>query len=168
VPDFPPGKNPAKSGVQAYGMERWLTTSPPAWCAEHRDFRWKNKLTRRQLSEIINKSYNIGDVKAVRPGARGTSGRLVSLELVGTRNTTKVDRELAIRQVIGGLPSAMFIITSEDGKNGSVSLTLRGGGSGHGVGMCQQGARAMAERGLAHSVILKHYFTEVELERFVP
>ncbi len=166
VPDFPPGKNPAKSGLQAYGMRQWLTSSPPAWCADHKDFRWKKKLTKKQLSEIMSKSYNIGEVKAVKPGARGASGRLVSLELVGSRGVAKVDRELAIRQVIGGLPSAMIIITSESAKNESASLTLYGGGNGHGVGLCQQGARAMAGRGLAYAEILKHYFTGVELERF--
>jgi SpoIID/LytB domain protein len=166
VPDFPPGKNPAKSGLQAYGMQRWLTASPPAWCSGHKNFRWKKKLTKQQLSEIMRKSYNIGDVKAVRPGGRGVGGRLLSLEFVGTRGVAKVDRELAIRQVIGGLPSAMIIISSESAKSGLASLTLYGGGSGHGVGLCQQGAKAMAASGLAHAAILKHYFTGVELERF--
>ncbi len=166
VPDFPPGKNPAKSGLQAYGLQKWLSASPPAWCADHKDFRWKKKLTKKQLSEIMSKSYNIGVVQAVRPGARGTSGRLVSMEVVGSRGTVNVDRELAIRQVIGGLPSAMIIISSESAKSGLASLTLYGGGSGHGVGLCQQGARAMAGQGLSHSEILKHYFTGVELERF--
>ena len=166
VPDFPPGKNPAKSGLQAYGMQKWLTTSPPAWCSGHKDFRWKKKLTKKQLSEIMSKSYNIGVVQALRSGARGTSGRLLSMEVVGSRGIAKVDRELAIRQVIGGLPSAMIIISSETAKNELASLTLHGGGSGHGVGLCQQGAKAMAEDDLAHSEILKHYFTGVELERF--
>ena len=34
---------------------------------------------------------------------------------------------------------------------------------GHGVGMCQEGASAMAERGAAYDQIIKHYYTGVEV-----
>jgi SpoIID/LytB domain protein len=90
------------------------------------------------------------------------------MEVAGSRGSAKVEKELAIRKVIGGLPSAMFIIASESRKSNPSSLTLYGGGSGHGVGLCQQGARAMAGRGVTHPEILKHYFTGVELERITP
>ena len=165
IPDFPPGKNPAPAGLKAYGMQRWLTTSPSAWCADHNDFRWKKKLTKRELSEIMSKIKNIGDVQEVRAGTRGSSGRLIFVDVVGSRGHLRLTRELAIRQTIGGLPSAMFIMSPEKAGSGPTPMMLYGGGSGHGVGLCQQGARAMADRGLAHSEILTHYFTGVALER---
>jgi len=34
---------------------------------------------------------------------------------------------------------------------------------GHGVGMCQHGARALAEQGLAYAEILQHYYTGVQV-----
>ena len=165
IPDFPPGRNPAPAGLKLYGMQRWLASSPPAWCASHKDFRWKKKLTKRELSEIMSKIKNIGGLEEVRAGARGSSGRLVYVDLMGSRGTFRLERELSIRQTIGGLPSAMFIMTPEKAGSGNSPMMLYGGGSGHGVGLCQQGARAMAEKGLRHSDILMHYFTGVALER---
>ncbi|MGQ9768793.1 MAG: SpoIID/LytB domain-containing protein [Anaerolineae bacterium] len=39
---------------------------------------------------------------------------------------------------------------------------------GHGVGMCQWGAKALAERGLDYRAILKHYYTGVRLSSETP
>jgi SpoIID/LytB domain protein len=39
----------------------------------------------------------------------------------------------------------------------------RGGGNGHGVGMCQNGAIGMAKRGYAYDMILQHYYPGSEL-----
>ena len=41
-------------------------------------------------------------------------------------------------------------------------------GFGHGVGMSQCGANAMAKEGASFEEILKHYYTGVEIEAFVP
>ena len=46
----------------------------------------------------------------------------------------------------------------------SNSYTLKGIGSGHGVGMSQYGARGMAESGFDYIDILKHYYTGVEIK----
>ena len=42
-------------------------------------------------------------------------------------------------------------------------ITFRGGGYGHGVGLCQWGTKARAERGDAYATIVKHYFPKAEL-----
>jgi SpoIID/LytB domain protein len=44
-----------------------------------------------------------------------------------------------------------------------VRFAFKGGGWGHGVGMCQTGAIGMAEAGLDYKAILKHYYTGSEL-----
>jgi peptidoglycan hydrolase-like amidase len=113
----------------------------------------------------MNKSYNIGVLKAVRLGARNASGPLRSLEIVGSRDVAELDRELFIRQTIGGLPGAMFIISVESDKSGAVPLTFHGGGSDDGMGWFRQGTWAMARHGLVHAEMLRHNFTGVELER---
>jgi stage II sporulation protein D len=38
-------------------------------------------------------------------------------------------------------------------------------GYGHGVGMSQYGANAMARKGLNYVDILKHYYTGVEIQK---
>jgi len=42
-------------------------------------------------------------------------------------------------------------------------LTARGGGAGHGIGMCQFGARGMALGGADYRAILKHYYSGIEI-----
>lgn len=44
------------------------------------------------------------------------------------------------------------------------SYTVNGNGYGHGVGMSQWGARAMAESGFTYDKILQHYFTDITLD----
>jgi stage II sporulation protein D len=56
------------------------------------------------------------------------------------------------------LPSAFFIMDKTD-----KSITFHGGGYGHGVGMSQNGVKAMADSGKDYEEILKHYYTGVDI-----
>ena len=60
-----------------------------------------------------------------------------------------------------GLRSTYFTIEKVD-KN--VKITTKG--FGHGVGMSQYGAMAMANLGYKYDEILKHYYTNVEIKKF--
>ncbi len=55
--------------------------------------------------------------------------------------------------------------TAFDSKNNGKSITFLGRGWGHGVGLCQYGAQAMAEKGFQWTAILKHYYPKIELVR---
>lgn len=63
------------------------------------------------------------------------------------------------------LPSAFFVITT--GKEGEnvVGYTLTGGGFGHGVGMSQNGARAMAAKGFTARDILTFFYEDSRVEQ---
>ncbi len=45
-------------------------------------------------------------------------------------------------------------------------LEVKGYGAGHGVGMSQWGAKAMAERGYSFHQILKHYYTGIQIKSY--
>ena len=45
-------------------------------------------------------------------------------------------------------------------------LEVIGSGSGHGVGMSQWGAKAMAEKGSSYRQILKHYYTGIQIKSY--
>ena len=65
------------------------------------------------------------------------------------------------------LPSGFFVIDtiSETGKEGEnvVGYTLNGGGFGHGVGMSQNGAKAMGEQGAGYGQILSSFYPGCEV-----
>lgn len=60
-----------------------------------------------------------------------------------------------------GLRSTYFTII----KNNN-SVIINNKGYGHGVGMSQYGAEAMAEKGYKYTDILKHYYQGVEIKKF--
>ena len=55
------------------------------------------------------------------------------------------------------IPSACFEVAEvSEGK-----IVLRGGGFGHGIGMSQYGAKAMAEQGFDYKAIIEYYYENV-------
>ena len=50
-------------------------------------------------------------------------------------------------------------------ENGNVEIIFDGHGFGHGLGMAQYGAKAMADAGKKYDDILHHYYTDVEISK---
>ncbi len=118
----------------------------------------------------------IGTVKDVLTGKREKSGILSEIILVGSEGTIKVKSEYNIRTLLAPindevtkqddstasklsmLPSAFFVM-DKTGKN----ITFHGGGYGHGVGMSQNGVKAMADSGKDYEEIIKHYYSGVDI-----
>ncbi len=100
------------------------------------------------------------------PGLGNGVARVVSLSQSGRVRELQFGevrlsgREL--RQVLGGgaIRSTMFEVRVD----GS-SVRFLGSGSGHGVGLCQWGAYAMARQGKTHQEIPAHYYPGTELLR---
>jgi len=160
--DFPLDKRPAGPDAVAVGLDRWLRTKPPAFCsADAKNFRWTRRFTAAELTRVINHRHDVGAVRRIELGDRGASGRLKWIRVVGTQNTVTIHKDLPIRLAIGGLYSAMFMLKMEKARGGAPTFVFIGGGRGHGVGLCQHGARAMARAGVPYEEILQHYFTGV-------
>ena len=85
---------------------------------------------------------------------RTASGRVASVELGGVELSGGAARNLF------SLRSARFDVAEEDGV-----CTFSVTGYGHGVGMSQYGANAMAKAGSGWREILAHYYTGAELQR---
>lgn len=166
VADSPLLSDPAPGSLTASGLRNWLLRSPAAYCsADTRHFRWRKRFTASELSAAVNKRHAVGAVREIVLGDRGVSGRLKWVKIVGASGAAVVQKELAIRQTLGGLPSALFIVDTTWEPDGRPVFTFIGGGRGHGVGLCQQGARGMAAKGGRHTEILAHYFSGAVVER---
>ena len=61
------------------------------------------------------------------------------------------------------LPSAAFYVDTLKDKKGT-SFKITGGGFGHGAGLSQSGAAAMAKAGEDYSVIIRHFFKGTKLQ----
>jgi stage II sporulation protein D len=103
-----------------------------------------------------------GDLAGLEVSERTGSGRArtIRLELRGGSAVSLPAAEL--RQVIGygALPSLQFSVEHERG-----AAVFTGSGSGHGVGLCQWGARGRAVRGESYREVLAHYYPGAEIRR---
>lgn len=159
---------------------KWILGRPDAFCADTpaevlnqvlNDFdrhttpdfyRWTVSYTQSQLSELIARRSGIdfGTIQELRPLQRGSSGRIIRLEIVGSECTRIVGKELIIRRWLSEshLYSSAFVVE----RRGS-DFVLHGAGWGHGVGLCQIGAAMMAAKGYDFREILQHYYPGTEL-----
>ncbi|NOY77436.1 MAG: SpoIID/LytB domain-containing protein [Calditrichaeota bacterium] len=164
-------------------IEIWINSQPAVHCnfSEMKDvedfqnfrqyFRWETEYTRQELEEIISQKTeeDIGTLYDIVPLKRGESGRLVEVEILGSRQNVKLVGDLTIRQAFSQtqLPSSCFIVRAEMDEHGIPTIfNFIGAGSGDGVGMCQLGAIAKAHSGQTPEEIIRHYFGEgIQLEK---
>lgn len=126
--------------------------------AQPSKYRWERRFTAAEVNQLTA-SLDVGPVQAISVVERGVSGRARLLTIAGERGATQIRGELNIRKLFGMLNSAMFLVTPErDGSGAIIAWSFRGGGWGHGVGMCQTGAIGRAEAGQDYRAILRHYF----------
>jgi stage II sporulation protein D len=105
---------------------------------------------------------SVGSIRAVRVADVTPAGRVATLEVETDRRTLALkgnDIRSALR-LPGGeiLYSTYFSVHAVTGRDGVESLTLNGGGNGHGVGMCQAGAIGRARAGQDFRTILRTYY----------
>ena len=95
-----------------------------------------------------------GDAETVEIGERGGSGRAVTVRVNGMDVSAP-----ALRLALGSTKMKSTLLEEIRVENGEV--VLRGSGYGHGVGMSQWGAYAMAEEGKTAEEIVSWYFRDV-------
>ena len=128
---------------------------------------------------------DLGKIMSLEAKKRGQGGNLMTLGIYAENGSVMVSTEYLIRSLFSSnnkqglsvirsngttvsqmtlLPSAFFVIEQTKDAQGELeSITLLGGGNGHGVGLSQDGARGMAERGYTYKEILSHYYPEADL-----
>lgn len=131
-------------------------------------FRWVVSYEREELQVLLRQKIgpDFGELIDLLPGERGASGRLIYLDIIGSKQKIRIGKELAIRRALSTshLYSSCFYIERDFLANGMVkAFHLHGAGWGHGVGLCQVGATVMAQLGYSYRQILAHYYKESEL-----
>jgi len=115
--------------------------------------------------EALGGKLGIGPAAEIAVLERGASGRVVRLELSDDRSVKTLSGP-ELRRLIGAdvLRSTLFEVRPAQGAAGP-RWVFAGSGSGHGVGLSQFGAKAMAEQGKSYREILRFYFPQLDLGR---
>ena len=123
-------------------------------------YQWKRSIGLGELeSAIRNGGFKIGAVANITPYLWSRSSRVIGLRIIHSEGELLLKGE-DLRRLIGysRLPSANFEI-DEIGKD----IIFSGKGAGHGVGLCQWGAKEMAGMGFRYQEILRYYFPGAEI-----
>jgi stage II sporulation protein D len=150
-------------GHTAGADEVWGGKSAPAylngvldsWSEDQKHYAWSVALESEQVEARLSKAGLFsGLLEEVVPKSSSDSGRWEQVRLIGS-NGEKVVKASAFRNALGAdvLRSTNFRVR----RRGS-SLVFDGLGWGHGVGLAQEGAKAMAEAGKDYRSILSHYY----------
>ncbi len=137
---------------------------------------WTVEYTQNELTELISRKLkmDLGVITDIIPLDRGKSGRIWRLQLVGTKRTFIIGKELEIRRALSEshLYSSNFTVEkqgdwNEDSEKShkEKKFVLHGHGWGHGVGLCQIGAAVMGHQGMSYLDILQHYYPGAEITK---
>ena len=154
-------------GATANMATLWGGNAPPylrgvrdEYCASEAHGSWTDKIPESQLLKALqtdprtNVGGRLANVSVLRKDATGRA-ELIAVE--GNRRVTIKgwDFKIIVGRALGWnlLKSSRFEI-SRAGPN----FVFRGSGFGHGLGLCQEGAHVMAERGANYRQILAKYF----------
>ncbi len=118
-------------------------------------FKWFRNYKTSELNGLLS-SLNLGEITNITPLKRSIANRIMWIKITGTKGETIIRGE-EFRMLLK-LPSSKFNLAIE---NNIVKLT--GSGNGHGLGMSQWGAKALAERGYTYEKILAHYYVGARL-----
>lgn len=121
---------------------------------------WEVKLSGQELAQAVKQAtgQDPGQVTSVQIIKRGPSGRVESLK-VGNVTISGP----ALRLAVGS--EKMRSMMLEDIQNAGGTFIFKGRGFGHGVGLCQWGAKKMAAEGKQPWSIVKFYYKGVKIEK---
>ena len=140
------------------------------YCRNSPRYNWPEVvLTKKEIGEAMKKTGYTAIVKLkaiarVEVASRfGDDGRAAGIRLVDEAGAAVIVDANYFRGILG--PGRIFSTWFDiEDRGGGIALT-NGRGWGHGVGLCQYGARYLADRGKTAEEILRFYYPKVELVR---
>lgn len=129
---------------------------------------------------------DLGEIRDIRIVKRLPGGIADEMIIIGSEATVKVISELNIRYVLADgvskvkrqtgdeaaasvtLPSAFILLETTIEDDVMTGYKITGGGFGHGVGMSQNGAKNMANKGMTCEEILTFFYPGVTVKKLEP
>ncbi|MBN2754763.1 MAG: SpoIID/LytB domain-containing protein [Candidatus Goldbacteria bacterium] len=157
-------------GKTADSKEVWGGTLPylkivdDPYCREGKHYSWKHTISLPSLEEKLGKNGNsTGEIFDINIPERTDSGRAIMVRIKGSAGTVFIKSNV-FRTALGvdALRSTNFNVHIDGGE-----AVFNGLGWGHGVGLSQEGAAGMAEKGYPYKDILKYYYKGVNIKKAV-
>jgi stage II sporulation protein D len=121
---------------------------------------WDVKIALPELEDRLKAAgYKVSGIMDIRAGSRNSRGRLSTVQVVALRGEATLTGD-QFRKAVGYtvIKSTNFSVKVENGQAGFSGL-----GNGHGVGLCQWGAKQRALDGFGYNEILSYYYPGTDL-----
>jgi stage II sporulation protein D len=140
----------------------YLQSNPDPYSIAASDVRWEIRFTSQAIEQKLRENgYDIRDISNIVPAATTESRRISKVMIHHRRGQTLINSN-DFRIILDPLKlkSTMFSLERTND-----SYLFRGKGFGHGVGMSQWGANAMAKAGKNYQEILRFYYQNIQITR---
>lgn len=124
-------------------------------------YQWKASFRVTTLERNLrHQGFSVGTIATMTPVGFSRAGRVSKLRILHSKGELILRGE-DLRKAVGYtvVPSTQFTIESM-----GQDIVLTGYGAGHAVGLCQWGAKELAELGYSFSSILRYYYPGTELQ----
>ncbi len=131
------------------------------YCKESPHYKWTKSIPLNDIGKKLDDNgYKLGSIKEVSALSRNNSGRIDKIEIKDDAGVSCILTAKDFRQMMG--PNDIRSANFEPSISGD-KLVLKGIGWGHGVGMCQWGAKGQSEKGKTAEEILEFYYPGTEI-----
>ena len=162
---FPAFYHSCCGGMTEHAHNVWSDAegSPPVedrYCERSPKRLWSYKLSRAEFQKLLAAAnVTMSSITSITTVPLFDSPRVDTVVVETTSGTQNV-KATELRKILGyaNVKSTWFEVNLA-GKD----IVFNGRGYGHGVGMCQLGAKGMAEEGHAYTDILKFYYPDAEI-----
>lgn len=163
----------SSGGHTADNEDVWTDSDPLPYLRGKKDtydqvspyHRWTARVNRGALLRALTLHQNTS-VEGFLLGDRISGRRLATIELLYSDGSeTEVEASTFRRVVNEGVEGTPIKSTWFDARREGPEYVFEGRGHGHGVGLSQWGARAMAQQGKSYREILSFYYTGVQIEQ---
>lgn len=135
-----------------------------SFCTASKYYTWTTSFVQDELILALESLGPVptNSVASIAGLNKDASGRCQQINVLFDNGVSKTYKSNDFRRVLGysKLRSVKFEVQVQDRH-----ILFQGGGFGHGVGLCQMGAKGMADQGLNYQDIVHFYYPGATLER---
>jgi stage II sporulation protein D len=133
-----------------------------SYCLVNSSGVWEARLSLAEIEDRLKAAgHKVSGVTDIRPGARNARGRLKNVVVVSSRGDISLTGDQFRKSVgYGVIKSTSFTVKVAGG-----DASFSGIGNGHGVGLCQWGAKQRALDGFGYTEILSYYYPGTTLKK---
>jgi stage II sporulation protein D len=136
----------------------YLRGVPDPYCVPAPDYRWQHRVPLEQIGTALG-ARSLGEILSFTLDDIGDDGRPLRVEIDGSSGRSSL-KTSDFRRMVGydTIRSTWIRQIGIDSTQAMKEALIEGSGRGHGVGMCQWGARYMSAAGFDARAILAMYF----------